>query len=58
MGLEAEAIKTILETGDTKNYLLTEAKELTKELLKYYENLSILKKVFLKIQKFVINITN
>lgn len=48
MGLDAEAIKTILETGDTKNYLLTEAKELTKELLKYYENLSILKKGFFK----------
>lgn len=48
MGLDAEAIKTILETGDTKNYLLTEAKELTKELLKYYENLSILEKGFFK----------
>ncbi|MCC8378040.1 MAG: hypothetical protein LN567_06685 [Rickettsia endosymbiont of Graphium doson] len=48
MGLDAEAIKTILETGDTKNYLLTEAKELTKELLKYYGNLSILEKGFFK----------
>ncbi|WP_341791314.1 hypothetical protein [Rickettsia endosymbiont of Gonocerus acuteangulatus] len=48
MGLDADVVKTILETGDTKKYLLAEAKELTKELLKYYGNLSILEKGFFK----------
>lgn len=53
MGIDIESIKTILETGDTKKYLVKEIINLTKSLEEYYNSLDfITKSYFLESNEF------